>query len=401
MSRSQLLLVAAFVSALVVSAKGGFLVNQYAQHEQTAPAVAMNANGKFVVIWRSHASDGRSGGVYARRYDAGGVPVSDEFKINTTDVDADSWTPAVAMDASGGFVVAWVAARGGGIDTDIVARRFNDQGTPVTEEFAVSVSPDAAQSLPALSMNASGAFVVVWAAWYGNEIHGRSYATGRVFDANGTPKTDEFRVNGEAQEDWPDVAMDDSGRFVVSWVRIGDTYNRPYGDDVMCRRFDADGKPIGGAITLAADVESQWYGSAVAADRMGGFVVTWARGPFPYDIMTQAFDPNGVAVTKPCLVNGQQAGDQGRPAIAGDGGGNFLIAWDNHSVDGFCCGVSGRPYTSCGQLPGQEVVFCAPQALRQWYPRVALASGGRYVVVWIGQASDGMYDVYAQTGVLP
>ena len=300
--RSQILISAALMSVLSLSAEGRFQVNQYNQHDQTSPAVAMNAGGDFVVAWRSNVNDGRGGGVYVRRYRADGSPASDEFKVNITEVDVDSWTPAVAMNPSGGFVVVWVAARNG--DSDIVARMFDAQGSATTEELPVSLSPDAAQSSPAISMNSSGSFVVVWAGLYGDSVHGRSYISGRIFNPDGSPKTDEFRVNGLAQENWPDVAMDDQNRFVVSWIRMGDTYNRPYGEYVMFRRFQADGSPADEAVFLTADLNSRWYGPAVAADHDGAFVITWAVGPFPYDIIAaQDFDSNGVATTQPYTVN--------------------------------------------------------------------------------------------------
>jgi hypothetical protein len=394
--RSQAFIVVVLTSILCVSAEARFQVNQYTRHEQTWPAVAMNARGDFVVVWRSHVDDGRGGGVFARRYLADGSPASDEFKVNVTDVNLDSWTPAVAMNSSGGFIVVWPADRDG--DSDIVARMFDSQGIATTEELPISSAPDAAQSSPAISMNSSGSFVVVWAGLYGDAVHGRSYVSGRVFSANGNPKTDEFRVNGLAQECWPDVAMDDSGRFVVSWIRMGDTYNRPYGEYMMCRRFDANARPVDEAVFLTGDLNSRWYGPGVAADRQGGFVVTWAVGPFPYDVVAQGFDSNDAPTTQPHKVNTSVEGNQGHPAIAGNRAGDFLIVWDNQGADGICSGVSARLCTLAGQFKCQEIVLCSPEPQRQWYPKVAMADDGGYVVVWIGQASDGTYDVFAQIG---
>jgi hypothetical protein len=66
--------------------------------------------------------------------------------------------------------------------------------------------------------------------------------------------------------------MDEAGRFVVAWVRMGDTYNRPYGEYVMLRQFDADGMPLGPEMLLTGDLNSRWYGPAVATGGDGGFV---------------------------------------------------------------------------------------------------------------------------------
>jgi hypothetical protein len=396
--RLQIFVVAVLVSILSLSAEGRFLVNQYGQHEQTFPVVAMNDSGQFVVVWRSHVNDGRSGGVYARRYGADGAPVSDEFKVNTTDVDVADWTSAVAMNGSGGFVVAWVAARED--DTNVVARMFDSQGCSLTDEMPVSLSPNAAQSSPAISMNASGSFVIVWTGWYGDAIRGRNYVSGRVFHSDGCPATDEFQVWGRAEEEWPAVAMDDSGQFVVSWIRMGNTYYRPYGEYVMYRRFQADGRAIGDAVSVTDDLNSRWYGPGIAGDQTGGFVLTWAVGPFPFSIMTQGFDSSGAATTQPCIISTCDQGSHGRPVIAGDGGGNFVVTWDNQCADGKRCGVSSRRCACNGEPVGQEVAVCDPQPERQWYAKVAMAHDGRYVVVWTGQTDDGSYDVYGQIGSL-
>ena len=45
---------------------GRVSVNNAPRTCQTHPAVAINEAGDFVVAWRSHPSDGRGGGVYAR-----------------------------------------------------------------------------------------------------------------------------------------------------------------------------------------------------------------------------------------------------------------------------------------------------------------------------------------------
>ncbi len=85
------------VLALATGAFAQIQVNGYGPHHQTHPAVAMNDDGDFVVVWRSHVADGRGGGVFARRFDADGTALGDEFKVNLSDVDVDNWSPAVAM----------------------------------------------------------------------------------------------------------------------------------------------------------------------------------------------------------------------------------------------------------------------------------------------------------------
>jgi hypothetical protein len=82
-----------------------FLVNNTTTLSfQRSAATAMDADGDFVVVWES--PDGDAGGVYAQRFNAAGVAQGGEFLVNTFTTGWQS-SPAVAMDADGDFVVAW------------------------------------------------------------------------------------------------------------------------------------------------------------------------------------------------------------------------------------------------------------------------------------------------------
>jgi hypothetical protein len=248
-------------------------------------------------------------------------------------------------------------------------------------------------------MNSSGAFVMVWTNWYGDAYIGQSYAAGRVYDANGEAASEEFGISEKTQQMWPDVAMDDSGRFVVTWIRMGDTYNRPYGEFIMIRQFEADGTPAAREVPLTCDLNSRWYGPAVAANAAGGFLVTWAVGPFPYDICAQPFDAMGVPITPPFMVNTLVEGNQGHPHIATDGDQEFLVVWDSHNETGTGCRVRGQFCTGEGEVEGDEILLNPGASGRHWYPDAAMAADGHYVVTWISEDGDGSgYGIFAEVG---
>jgi len=373
-----------------------FQVNTYTTHNQTHPSVAMNEAGDFVVAWRSCNSDDRGGGVYARCFAADGTPVDEEFKVNTSQVDVDNWTPAVGIDSDGDFVIAWVAVQDK--DCDIVARMFDRQGVATTDEFKVNESTSkTGQSMPSIAMSPTGKFVVVWTDWSGGCYSGKSRVMGRVFEPDGAPSSSEFVVGENTNANWPDISMDESGRFVVAWIRLGDTYNRPYGEYIMFRQYEADGTPAGEAVQITEDLNSRWYGPSVAVDRSGEFAIAWAIGPFPYDIVTQHFNADGVAVTEPYMVNTCLEGNQGHPRIAGNGQGEYIIVWDSQGQDGSCCGVFGQRCGQAGDVVGAEFQVNTFAQDRQWYADVAGGAGDTYVVVWISENQDGSgYGVFGE-----
>ena len=90
-------------------AQGGEIhANTTTDGQQRQGSVAMDADGDFVVTWHSYYQDPNAGltGIYGQRYSAAGAPLDGEFRVNTTTANHQRY-PAVAMDADGDFVVAW------------------------------------------------------------------------------------------------------------------------------------------------------------------------------------------------------------------------------------------------------------------------------------------------------
>jgi hypothetical protein len=141
-----------------------FLVNSYTNAAQFGPLVAMNDDGRFVMVWSSDHRDNNFD-VFGQRFDANGVPQAAEFQVNSYTVE-DQLAYGVGMEADGSFVVAWPSQTQEGDDFGIFARRFDSAGAPLTTEFQVnSYTPDT-QIDAALAMNEAGRFVVAWRSDY-------------------------------------------------------------------------------------------------------------------------------------------------------------------------------------------------------------------------------------------
>ncbi len=66
----------------------------------------MSGSGSFVVTWIGQVPPAGSG-VFARRYDAAGAPLGDEFVVNTTYTSGIQAYSNVASDDAGNFIVSW------------------------------------------------------------------------------------------------------------------------------------------------------------------------------------------------------------------------------------------------------------------------------------------------------
>ena len=207
---------------------GEFQVNTFTDDYQAYPSVAMDADGAFVVAWESQDptgdddQDGDGIGVFAQLFDSSGLPVDGELPVNSTTAD-DQGTPTAAMDADGDFVIAWKSDGQDGSGNGIFAQRFDSTGAPVGDEFPVNTETASDQTQPAAAMDDAGGFVVVWNSMGQDGSVGGIF--GQLFDAAGARRGSEFQVNTTTYLDQsaPAAAMDADGDFVVAWesLRLG------------------------------------------------------------------------------------------------------------------------------------------------------------------------------------
>ncbi len=88
------------------------VVNTHAEGNQYLPTVAMSPEGQFVITWNSGdneaTQDGELAGVFGQAYFFDGSQNGGEFLVNTT-IAGDQLWPAVAMNGTGNFVIAWMS----------------------------------------------------------------------------------------------------------------------------------------------------------------------------------------------------------------------------------------------------------------------------------------------------
>jgi len=201
-------------SANGVASSTEFRVNSTIANDQAAVAIAANSAGDFVISWQSAAQDGDGNGIYAQLYDAAGTVLKSEFPVNTTTV-SEQTAPAVAMSANG-FIVAWQSLAQDGDGNGIYAQRYDAIGTTQGGEFRVNTTTTSEQTAPSVAMNTDG-FTVAWES-LGQDGNLKGVFAQR-FDANGLTHGGEFQVNTTTAKDQasPAVAMNADSASVVAW----------------------------------------------------------------------------------------------------------------------------------------------------------------------------------------
>jgi len=365
-----------------------FQVNSGLGNWRVRPDVAMDSDGDSVIVWSSYAQDGDSGGIYAQRYNAPGQRVGQEFRVNTC-TKSNQTSPAVAMDRTGAFVVTWVSYQQSGDAFDVFAQRFDAAGNMLGREFCVNQTTAGYQWSADVAMADNGAFVVTWqtGSWLGfdNEI------CARVYDASGAPATGEFQVNTitEGRQEFPAVAISDSGNFVIVWDRYygGSNYGALSG-----RRFDAAGNPQGGELLLDAGPARP---ANVAIDAAGGFVVAWGGGAGGA-VFARSFAGDGSALGPKFAVDEYRSWGDLPPGVTMNDAGQFVITWSEEQPPGIPRGIYAKCYSASG-LPeaGEFRVNTTPGYDSE--PAVAIDDAGSFVVAWTHQNPEtGNNQIYAQ-----
>jgi hypothetical protein len=107
---------------------GEFLVNTSTTGYQDINSVAMDSNGDFVVTWVNYEQIGNvNNPISAQRYDSTGSPAGSEFTVNTFSTDR-KWSPAVAIDSLGNFIITWQSKSQDGSAYGVYAQRYNSGG---------------------------------------------------------------------------------------------------------------------------------------------------------------------------------------------------------------------------------------------------------------------------------
>jgi hypothetical protein len=97
------------------------------------------------------------------------------------------------------------------------------------------------------------------------------------------------------------------------------------------------------------------------------------------------------------LVNTTLAGNQLDPAVAADGRGNFVVAWDGFNPANNTTDIFAQRFHPDGTPNGGEFVVNSITAGTQQFPKVAADTNGDFVVAWTGpNPANGKTDIWGR-----
>lgn len=300
--------------------------NPQGQHVNPRPAVAMADNGRYVVAWTGTALV--SDAVFTKVYAANGSAQTEHTRVSPQEHYVHR-APAVAMDATGDFVVAYLD------DAQYAAhvRFYDEEGLPRTDTIRVSDEGHFVQSTPAVAMAADGSAVVAWTT----DVDEIFAAFVLRLDPDGDPMGEIRRVS--PQEHFvtahPAVGMSADGGFVVAWNTEG---SDPFA--IFARQFGSDGGALGSAFQVSPTEHFTARPPSIGMAPDGRFVVIWWHPEG--DIYARPYDSGAQAVADPVRANEGGYVEEGwedphvvtaRASVAMNADGNFLVSWTDAAGD--------------------------------------------------------------------
>lgn len=377
-----------------------FKVNTYSDTTQREPVIASDGFGNYLIVWSSINQDGSESGIYGQRFNSNDVKIGSEFRINTT-TSKTQYRPAVDMNSSGRFVVVWASMGNINSSFDIYAQLFDESGNKVGSEILVNTYTINSQNYPDVAIDEFGNFCVVWHSWLQDGSDKGIYA--QRFFSSGAKVGSEFLVNSTTafSQARPSIDMSSDGKFVIVWESWKQDSSLPSGYGLFGQRFASDGSKLENEFQINSySNDYQWFGD-VALDPNGNFIVVWCswrQDGHDGGIYGQRYFQDGTRNGIEFQVNTTSAYYQWLPRAAISKDSSFIVVWSSWKQDGSREGIYAQLFDKFGRNKSFEFRVNDHTENYQWEPGIAFGNENELIVVWSSwdQSAGSDYDIYAR-----
>jgi hypothetical protein len=377
-----------------------FRVDQQSTTWQYTPQAVALGGGRTLVVWEQDLD-----GVFARFLSADGTPEGpDRRLVASAGLRAPfrGYTnlrrhPAAQALPNGGFLLAWTEERAfistsafyerrRVIDRDVMVQRFAQDGTPASDRFVINAAREGEQSYPQIARRGEGAFAVVWrtvdtAAPERNGVYLRAVA------GNGAPQGSDLRVDDglDSEPGVPAVAFNAAGAALVTWDACCDG-----GGDrgVFARALDVDLLPVGAVVRINDTEAHAQTWPAVATNGDGDFLVAWQAVTGMQQsrygqrrVRGQLVSAAGGLLGPELSLSTGDGWGHDTPRLSAGGDGAFLLSWLVFDGD-FPAGIASARLAGDGERTSDAAWVSESRTIG--YPASVHAGDGRFLVTWLG-----------------
>jgi hypothetical protein len=379
---------------------------------QSAPAVAWEPAGDYVIAWQQQSATTGGWDIQAQQFrtNAGAPPTAlgPAFQASGASGAFCRQSPAVATDAAGNFLIVWTSNEGAAGTNGIFGQLYNSAGQPEGQRFQVNTTMGDDES-PAVAMAGDGRFLVSWQS-VGQGAGGSAGVVTRAFAAGGAPVSGEIAVNltTVGAQHSPAVAYLPASaaaaeRFEVVWQAEGRDGSGSGASGIVARSFDGAGNPQSGELAINAPATGAHSHPKIASDPSGNFIVAWegltAGGSV---VLARRFNAAGTALSGQLMVDPSPTGPQHDPEVTANDVGDFVIVWDAAGQDGSGTAVLAQAFDNRDQPQGAKLQLNTTTAGDQALAGAGLSAGGSLLTAWQSQtaAADAAV-ITARAAILP
>jgi len=291
-------------------------------HEHIAPGIVSDGGDGALIVWQDNHAEGKTGNdIYAQRVSSLGASMWDPMGVVISSAAGNQEAPQIVADGAGGAIVVWEDARTG-LGYNIYAQRVNAKGERLWSEKGVAIATSANDQIEArlVSDGAEGA-LIVWQDFRTGAPHlyaQRVAADGKtLWTENGVVVS--TAANGQTDAE---ITSDAAGGVIVVWQ----DFRSGKHNDIYAQRVDGNGKSHWGenGVALSTAASDQIH-PAVAGDGAGGAIVAWEdlSGGVAHLYARRIgadgkpqWAENGVAVSAPAQMQMAEMGMPGHPMKA-------------------------------------------------------------------------------------
>lgn len=375
--------------------------------DQSTPAVALNAQGGYVV-WQDAGNGIAGGGIRARRVSrtANGSLVGSfsPFWINSRST-GEQELPQVALRPGGGAVFVWQTGPLG--ESGVVARflKSSSGSIPQFEGDEIEIAPAGSERniAPQIIALGDGSMVVAWAHFSGPDSLMDVFTQKLSADGRKVGPPLQVNLTTDYHQRSPALAALQDGNYVVAWISENQRFDRSA--DVYARIFSPSGFP------LAANEMRLNYGTNICSSPSlvalpnGGFAAAWSEYDYNspdhgWDSYIRTFDASAVAQYPSLMLNAYQPHNQINPKLA-VAQGVIMAVWTSFEQDGSREGVFGRYLSLVGQPLEDEFGLNQTVISQQMQPAVTSDNDRRFLSVWTAFNFDTGFDLVSRKFVGP
>lgn len=379
---------------------------------QTEPAAAPNGEGGMVVAWVDRRGAYKQ--IYAQNADSGAGLLWGAAGVALASTANDQEGVAIASVGDTAFVCVWADLRGGSFD--VYGQRLDPLGAVEWGAGGVGISAVALEDEDPAGVidDGSGGVLVVWqgGSWDDHNIYLQRLDSGGSVEA-GWPPDGLTVCEATGNQDNPQMVGDGAGGALIVWEDLRGSDN-----DLYAQHVNADGtidwKVAGpdslNGIPVVAEANDQTSPSMIP-DGGGGFIVAWQdfRSGSNNDIYAQWIDGSGSPLWDAggVAVASLSENDQSKPFLTGAPGGGIVVLWEDYR-GGVWSDIYAQALSDTGTAIWEADGILVCGAVMDQSDPIAIGDAlTGAICLWEDMRSSGkteLHDLYAQrlieTGVL-